>query len=181
MSLIQDTSTFAEIATEIEKITQKIATSGGEIDENIETQLKHVENLLVNKTQGIVDFLSMSDVYFSSLKAKINELQEKHRVETNKIENFKAHIVHVMKAKEIPKLQTPDGLTEIKLKKPLNKVLVEDEDKVPAEWVATETKMFNKIDLKGAKPHLENGESIPGLRLVVGKESFSVKTKSIKG
>lgn len=181
MSLISDTSTFLEIAKNLESIENCIMENGGEINEETEKQLKIVESMLFKKTQGIVDFFAMSDNYFQSLDAKIKELQEKKRVETNKIENFKKHIIHVMKSKNIGKLSTEDGLTEIKLRKPLSMVVVTNEDEIPADFITTETKVVNKIDLKSIKAHLENGENVLGAKLTTGKESFTIKTKSVKG
>ncbi len=180
MTLVKDSTTFLEIAQNLEHLNNAIIENGGEISEELEQQLILVESMLTQKTQGIVDFIEMSDTYFERLDSKIKELQEKKKVETNKIENLKKHIVHVMKAKDIKKLVTPDGLTEIKLKKPLKKVVITDENKVPADFVTTETKTVNKISLKEIKPHLENGDEVPGTKLVTGKESFTIKTKAIK-
>jgi len=181
MSLVKDSQSFSDIAQAIEKINHQVIIAGGEITEEIEKQLELTEGLLMNKTEGIVSFLNMADVYFQNLDDKIKELQEKKRTESNKIESFKSHIVHIMSAKEIKKLETPDGLTTITLRKAAMKVNVTDEDKIPSDFITSETKIVNKISLKDIKPHLENGLEVPGAELIKGKQSLIIKTKNIKG
>ena len=106
-----------------------------------------------------------------AIDMEIKRLQARKKQMTNKQESLKEYLRINMLDCGITKIDCP--LFSITLGKPRKICLINDEDKIPAEWLNIKTVMSPmKVDILKA---LKAGEDIPGAELGESKSSLIIK------
>ena len=166
------------ITQEIHALDEILAQSHGEVDESYEKLSVEIENFLSLKTDNCVGYVEFENSQIDLARKKISELQDFIRVKQNKLKRFEDYIRDCI---ERTGRSSFDGeLHQIKLRKPAQKVIIKDQDKIPFEYIdVQEVVSVKKKEIKDA---LKHGEIIEGAELETGQAAviFSLKKGSKK-
>lgn len=167
-----DKITLWKITEEIDALESLLEMDGGEINEEYEQLEKEVELQLGAKIDSYVGLLKMLKHEVIGVKQEIKELQSYCKVKENKI----ARIEFIMKqCLNKSKDKKFSGIkNEIKLRKPLKKLLITDESKIPMEYIQTET--ITKVDSAQLKKDLKESK-IDGCELINGEAGLIIGLK----
>ena len=167
-----DKLTLWKITEEIDALESLLEMEGGELTEEYEQLESEVTLQLGAKVDSYVGLLKMLKHEVVGVKQETKELQAYCKIKENKI----ARIEFIMKqCLNKSKNKMFSGIkNEIKLRKPLKKLLITDESKIPMEYVQIET--ITKIDSAQLKKDLKEN-SIDGCELINGEAGLIVSLK----
>lgn len=163
-----------EITTEFTALEEMLNLDGGEITEDHEQLEALVSDLLINKTDNMVNFVQKLKDEQDLAAEHIKRLQEFKKVRQNAIDKLSSYVIECLDRVEKKKVEGKLGA--IATRKPAEAVGIDNENAVPAEY----TKVKVELDKAKIKKALKDGEEVPGARLVSGKKSVQFKLKSIK-
>lgn len=168
---MEEKKSLYQISAELHLLSRQIEENLGTITEVDELLLDQLSVELVAKTDGVVDYIKSREDRIKAINTRKKELAELETYEKVKLDNFKKYVIKAMSINEHKKLE--GNFSRITLRKPLKKLYISDENKIPLEFIQTETvtKILN-TDLKNA---LKNGELIEGAELVNGEAGLLVK------
>lgn len=148
----------------------------GEINETGEELQNYINELVVNKVDACVEFVNSKDELIELAKSRIVKLREFISIQENAASRFEEYVTMCMDKMGVESIK--GKLCEIKKRKPSKVLLIEDENKVPAQFTTVET--IVKIDKNAIKESIKSGLTYDGISLVDGKKSLSFKFKSGK-
>jgi len=134
----------------------------------------HLNELLIKKTDGYCQFVEKLEGEILLASERIKKLQDFKRSRENAIERLKDYAYQAMQ--HMGKDKITGDMGSISIRKPSQIVQIDDENKIPNEFVFF-TKSIEKAKLKEA---LKHGEIIEGARLVDGNRSIAIKLKGVK-
>lgn len=164
LSLYNITDGFVEIMDKVQE---------GEITEEQYNELgQELAIALQNKSIGIIGYVQNEEALIDAVDVQIKRLQDLKKQKTNNLDKFKQYVKENMEKLGITKLETEIGKMSI-AKNPLS-VEIENEDEIPSEF--KQEVMTVKIDKTAIKTYFkENGEIVPGTRIISDKTSLRVK------
>ena len=164
LSLYNITDRFVEIMDKVQE---------GEITEEQYNELgQELAIALQNKSIGIIGYVQNEEALIDAVDVQIKRLQDLKKQKTNNLDKFKQYVKENMEKLGITKLETEIGKMSI-AKNPLS-VEIENEDESPSEF--KQEVMTVKIDKTAIKTYFkENGEIVPGTRIISDKTSLRVK------
>lgn len=130
-----------------------------EVLDELEAEFK---TALTNKSAGIIKALRQQEAYIETTDAEIERLKAVKERMKKGVGGFKSYIKHNMLQMEVKKIETPLGSLSLRQTTATD---VYDESALPKEFLKEKiTYTPSKTDIKKA---LQNGEEVPGARLVV--------------
>lgn len=162
-----------DISTEFEALREMLENDGGEVTQDNEALEVYIQNLLTTKTDGCVQYIESQEDLINLAKEKITRLKNFIDSKENTIERFKNYVMSCMDRMQIK--EVTGKLCQIKERKPSKVVVVEDQDKIPAEFVTVE--VVTKVDKNKLKKAISEGAKIEGASLVDGKRSLMFKLR----
>lgn len=128
----------------------------------LEALEKEFKTALATKSAGIIKALRQQEAYIETVDAEIERLKAVKERMKKGIEGFKHYIKYNMAQMDIKKIETPLGNLSLRQTTATD---VYDESVLPKEFLKEKiTYTPSKTDIKKA---LQNGEEVPGARLVV--------------
>lgn len=141
-----------------------------EIAERLWNALEDTQYTLEEKYENWAKFIAYRDSLVDIRKEEIKRLQAKNKADENKIKNAKNQMMFYLKMLGQKRLETP--LYTFNIQKSKASVVIEDETKIPKEFIETEVK--EKVNKKELYNLLKNGEEIEGVYL---KENESMRIR----
>lgn len=130
-----------------------------EILDELETELK---NALTTKSAGIIKVIRQQESDIEIVEAEIERLKAVKERMKKGVEGFKHYIKYNMVQMDLKKIETPLGNLSLRQTTATD---IYDESVLPKEFLKEKiTYTPSKTDIKKA---LQNGEEVPGARLVV--------------
>ena len=156
------------IADELNALNDLLMLDEGEISEELEQLQNEAQLLLEQKTDSCVGYIEYEKSNIDIAKEKIKQLREFINHKENKINNFENFVKDCLHktGKEIFQGESK----QIKLRKPSDVVIIENENDIPAEFTVVETKV--KIKKAEIKKELKAGNEVSGAKLEKGKSSI---------
>ena len=134
----------------------------------------YLNELLVKKTDGYCQFVEKLEGEILLASERIKKLQDFKRSRENAIERLKDYAYQAMK--HMGKDKITGDMGSISIRKPSEKLLITDENKIPKEFVS----YTRVIDNAGLKKAIQCGDEIEGARVVEGNRSITIKLKGVK-
>jgi len=161
------------IADELNALDELLKLDQGEITKEMEELQSEAQVLLEQKVDSCCGFVDMEKNNIAAAKDRIKELQNFVKSKENKIKNFENFVKSCMEktGKDI----FNGDFRQIKLRKPTDIVVIQDENKIPMEYTVVETTV--KIKKAEIKKALKNGEKIEGASLMKGNSSVIMGLK----
>jgi len=161
------------ISEELKALDDLLMLDQGEISDELEQLQNEAQLLLEQKVDGCVGFFDYEKNNIAVAKEKIAELRDFIKHKENKIKNFEIFVKACMD--KTGKAIFQGEFKQIKLRKPSDIVVIENEDEVPMEFQVVETTV--KIKKAEIKKALKNGDDIPGATLQKGNASLLMGLK----
>lgn len=158
------------ITENLKEVEQKLIESGGEVSEEIEDTLVTLQNELVQKTDGVAEWMMSLKDKLEIIEKRRKELQEIERTAKNQYDSFVNYVATCMKRLDLTKVE--GKIHRVTLRKPTLSVEITDETKIPNEFVVS--KKVYSVDKKALKEALKN-KSIDGAELKPSKPSLLIK------
>lgn len=161
-----------DLALEMEKL-QALAEGGELTPEMIKDTFEGLEGMLGDKldaTMTVVrDFLA--NVYKCDAEAK--RLTERKKMWTNQAEMLKKYMLDCMITAKSDTLKT--ATNTFTARKGSQRLIVDDEDLLPDEYVDSSTKIINTVKNDELKKALQAGAKIKGAHLETGPRSLAIR------
>lgn len=152
------------IADEMNALDELLAMEGGEITEEYEVLEQEVIGMLRLKTDSVIGYIEYLKNNVDVAKDKIAGLNDFKKVTENKLKRFEQMVRDCFDKMEIESFK--GDFKEIKRRKPVDIVVIDDENEIPMEFQVVETSV--KIKKAEIKKALKNGEKVPGAYLKKG-------------
>ncbi len=138
-----------------------------EVLDELEAEFK---TALTNKSAGIIKAIREQEEKINGTENEIKRLQNLKASRTKVLERFKDYIKFNLKNMDIKKVETSLGTISLRVNPPSTDIF--DESILPKKFFKEKvTYTASKTDIKKA---LQNGEEVPGARLVINT-SLTVK------
>jgi len=167
-----------EIANEMQTIedwyNEMIDPDTGEMreSETLEAVDNEFEEMLKNKSAGIIKFYLNENSSINSLNNEIERLKKLKETKEKQLKWYMKYIEDNMKRMSKKEIETELG--KIRLKKSITTEVDEKKIKFDSRYTTTETQIINKYSKKAIKELIEAGEKIEGAYL---KENYKVEIK----
>src|SRR3990167_8427440 len=161
------------IAEELKTLDQLLIADYGELSEESEALGEHIGALLATKTDGCVGWIRRQEDLIEAARKRILELQFFQKAREAGITRFETYIKNALAISGREKFE--GALYRIGLRKPAQILKIEDDNRVPPEFISVETLI--KIDRAELKRAVKAGLSIEGIRLIEGETSILVGMK----
>lgn len=155
----------------IYNIDEKIAEAAAAVNIDEETgeitgqdEFNQMLQAGTDKVLSTARYLATREPELEAMKALVKNLRYRIQAEEKRQVFFRSCLVRALSALDKPELSAPDIL--VKLKKLPPSVVVEDETKIPEQYVKTEVK--KSFDLIAMKAQLKAGTEVPGASLKAG-------------
>lgn len=158
------------ITTELDAFGELLEMDEGEITEETEALLQSIEHTLATKTDGVVGYIQKEEDLAKLATEKIKALQDFKKAKQNKVQRFKDYVKECLARTNRDKFI--GTLNSIKLRKPSQVVIINDEDAIDPQYLITET--ITTIDKKKVKDDLKRGVLVKGAELIDGKVSIII-------
>ncbi|MFQ5787386.1 MAG: siphovirus Gp157 family protein [Thermodesulfobacteriota bacterium] len=135
-------------------------------DEEINDTIEGIEGEFKDKAINIAAFIKNLEVDSQAIHEAEKSMAYRRRVIENKIDKLRDYLLYEMEQTGITKI-TDSPYFVISLKNNPPKVVIENEEQVPSEFVSIET--IKKIDKKAILAQFKPGDQIPGLQIVRNK------------
>lgn len=144
----------------------------GEVDlETYQDTVKSIEGNADEKAENVAKMIENFENYMKMLKEEEDRLKKKRKTVEGKIEWLTNTLELYLKARKKKELKV--GLYTLRYKNLPDVVEIEDENLIPEAY--KEEVVTYKIPKNELKKALQDGENIPGAKLVTGREKFEVK------
>jgi hypothetical protein len=149
-----------DIPTAISEALEAVDLETGEIAPNLQEVVAASHDKLANTARWI----KTRSVMVSAIEDTIKNLQARAKAEKRRIEWIEKMMLDGMTALNVQKIETPDIL--VKAQKLPPKVVILDEEQIPAEYIKTKTEL--SVDVAGIKAAIKSGKDVPGAMLQSG-------------
>lgn len=151
-----------EITEQARQLAEIAAESDEDMAQAIADTWEAIEGEFEEKAIGLIHVTHAIRSDTDQIDAEIKRLQARKKTFQNKVESLKSYLRTNMAASGISKIECP--LFSITLGKPRAIVVVDDEEKVPAEYLKIETTMspMKKEILEALK---KDPDAVPGCSL----------------
>lgn len=140
-------------------------------EEKIELQ-KQLEELLINKSNSIIQFIQNTQSSIDAIKNEENRLKGVRQYLENKQEKFKDYVLNCMEKIKAKEIITGSGILKIR-NNPLSVEIV-NEDVIPNKY--KKQVVETKIDKNLIKEDFKNtGEMIDGIKYITTKKTLNIK------
>jgi phage host-nuclease inhibitor protein Gam len=142
---------------------QYAAIAAAALDDNtpeMEAALAAVTDDLSRKVDGLVHVIADLDAEALTLRAEEARLADRRRLREQRVERLRDYLREQMDAHGITKIAT--ATSTITVSDGPQRVVVEDEGAVPAEYIRTKKEIDKRAILDAMK---SNGECVPGTRV----------------
>lgn len=158
-----------EISEEMSALDEILEQEQGEMtDEYLELE-QRITGLLMEKVDSCVGYINKEKDLVVLAKEKIKELKEFVSMRERKIENFSNYVANALN--KTGQKSFTGKLNQIKAKKPLKVLVIENNDAVPMEFTKVETVIT--VDKNSLKKAVASGEvKLPEIYLKDGKASL---------
>lgn len=164
-----------QISTEMDQLLEEVTAAEGELTPELEAKIAQVQNDLIEKTDGIVNWVNSQEDLVDLAQAKIDELTAfKARINA-KLSKFDSYVDACLKRVGTNKIE--GKLYSICKRKPVQVVTIFDETLIPMDFIKIPepTPSVQKTEIAKA---LKAGKEVPGARLEESKNvSISYKLK----
>jgi len=164
------------MAEEMKTLESMLIADGGELTQEHEDLKSQIFTMIQTKTDGCVGYIQALEDDITLGKNKKKLLDEFMNVRKNTIERFKKYVAECLDQLETKKLTGQLG--QISERKQTKIALIEDENKIPAEYTTVETVVT--VNRKRILDDLKAGIEVPGAKLVDGNRSIQIKFKKVK-
>lgn len=163
--------TLYKIAEEVENLCNSLIESEGEITQDQEYLSSTLELMIKDKTDDCFAWIQSQQDTIDACKKRIEELSiYKSRLEKS-LDKFDSYILMCMDKLKTDSIQ--GGLCSFKIRKPSKIVKIDNENKIPAEFVTVE--VITKIDKNKIKSAIKNGSEVEGASLIDGNRGLIKK------
>lgn len=161
-----------ELTEQSRELAQLAEVSDEEMAQAIADTWEALEGEFNDKAVAIVHVTRIIDADVSIIDAEIKRLQLRKKTTVNKIEALKSYLRTNMAASGISKIDCP--LFSITLGKPSKIVVIDNESKIPADYLKMQTLMspMKKEILAALK---EDPDAVPGCSLGESKQSLLIR------
>jgi hypothetical protein len=122
----------------------------------------------VRKVDGVASYLAHCEAQQQLAAAEIQRLQNRKEAYERREEHLKQYVISIMEANKLKKLE--GATSTLSLRACPASVEVLDEAAVPAEFMIV--KQVVSLDRKAIKAALESDVDVPGVDLVIGKQTL---------
>jgi hypothetical protein len=123
----------------------------------------------VEVLRKIVVAMAEADAMASGLQATIEQLTERQDRFARKVNGYRSLIQRIMQAADVSKVPLPEAT--LSMRPGVAKVIITDEDAIPAEFKVTKTEVSRSL----LKEALRDGVTVDGAFLSNGEPSLSVR------
>lgn len=171
MSKKNEVVSMHQLSEEFLTLMEVFEEVGGELSEELEARLATFEKALIAKTDNVVDWVKYQEGIISLADERAKKLKELKDQINKRLSNFENYLGDCIKRMN---LEVINGeMYTIKLRKPAQVVYIEDEKKLPIEFLVIPEPEPAKPDLKAIKKAIDSGEEVAGA-LVVPSKKISV-------
>jgi len=151
-----------DLSKDFSLMMDQLAESGGELTENQEEILKQIQTSLTTKTDNVVQWVHSQEDLIALADQRIKALQDFKKSINTKLSNFDGYVDACLKTLKQSKI---DGqLYKISVRKPRKVVVIDDENKIPLEFIKT-PEPVSSISLTDIQKALKEGQEVPGASL----------------
>lgn len=140
-------------------------------DEAVKNTLEMVQDDFNSKAIAIIKLAENMDADTSAIDAEIERLKSRKQVIVNRKQQLRDYLLHNMEASGIQKIECP--LFTATLRKGVESVEIEDQSKLPDEFVTVE--VVTKPDKNAIKAALKAGQEVLGASLKRGATTIIIK------
>lgn len=140
-------------------------------DEAVKNTLEMVQDDFNSKAIAIIKLAENMDADTSAIDSEIERLKSRKQVIVNRKQQLRDYLLHNMEASGIQKIECP--LFTATLRKGAESVEIEDQSKLPDEFVTVE--VVTKPDKNAIKAALKAGQEVPGASLKRGATTIIIK------
>ena len=140
-------------------------------DEAVKNTLEMVQDDFNSKAIAIIKLAENMDADTSAIDAEIERLKSRKQVLVNRKQQLRDYLLHNMEASGIQKIECP--LFTATLRKGVESVEIEDQSKLPDEFVSVE--VVTKPDKNAIKAALKAGQEVLGASLKRGATTITIK------
>ncbi len=140
-------------------------------DEAVQNSLEAIHGDFNDKAIAIIKLTENMTADTTAIDAEIDRLKARKQVIENRKKSLREYLLHNMEACNITKIECP--LFTASLRKGVESVEIEDQSKLPDEFVTVE--VVTKPDKNLIKAKLKAGEDVPGATLKRGATTLTIK------
>ncbi len=140
-------------------------------DEAVQNSLEAIQGDFNDKAIAIIKLTENMTADTTAIDAEIDRLKARKQVIENRKKSLREYLLHNMEACNITKIECP--LFTASLRKGVESVEIEDQSKLPDEFVTIE--VVTKPDKNLIKAKLKAGEDVPGATLKRGATTLTIK------
>lgn len=140
-------------------------------DEAVKNTLEMVQDDFNSKAIAIIKLSENMDADTSAIDAEIERLKSRKQVIVNRKQQLRDYLLHNMEASGVQKIECP--LFTATLRKGAESVEIEDQSKLPDEFVSVE--VVTKPDKNAIKAALKAGLEVSGASLKRGATTITIK------
>lgn len=140
-------------------------------DEAVKNSLEAIQGDFNDKAIAIIKLTENMTADTTAIDAEIDRLKARKQVIENRKKSLREYLLHNMEACNITKIECP--LFTASLRKGVESVEIEDQSKLPDEFVTVE--VVTKPDKNLIKAKLKAGEDVPGATLKRGATTLTIK------
>lgn len=140
-------------------------------DEAVQNSLEAIQGDFNDKAIAIIKLTENMTADTTAIDAEIDRLKARKQVIENRKKSLREYLLHNMEACNITKIECP--LFTASLRKGVESVEIEDQSKLPDEFVTVE--VVTKPDKNLIKAKLKAGEDVPGATLKRGATTLTIK------
>jgi hypothetical protein len=165
--------TCFEIAAELQTVTQKIIDQDGELKDGDFEALQQWQAALEDKAENIAfvkERLEKEADYFKAIEDKAKSMR---RARESALERLRKYLAECMTKAGVQKVKKENGLFTISLTPGRVVPRIDDQNKLPLEFVEIFEVMKNRTD--AIKAALEAGKEVPGAHLESGEPFITIR------
>ena len=159
-----------KIAEDHQEIIEAI-DSGEFTQEEMADTLEGALGTFEEKAQSVLAYSENIAADIDQVDQAIKRLQERKKTLANKQQSMRDYLKHNMQRTGITNIKCP--LFSITLAKGRDKVIIDDEELIPSDYVNVE--VVQKADKRALLSDLKEGLDIPGCHIEKGEESLRIK------
>lgn len=134
--------------------------------ETIRDTLDCIEGAIEEKAQSTARMIKTMESTSDAIEAEIKRLQQRKKVNDNKVSWLKKYIQHQLELVGMDKIKTPTFTISLQNNPPA--VQIDDEKHIPASYLTVVPEQYVP-DKERIAEALKNGEAVPGCQLVQGR------------
>jgi len=159
-----------ELTKELKECEQ-LLMAGELTEEMLADTLNALSSEFKSKAVNVGLFIKSVEQMSEACKNEQARLKDRQQSFDKKVEQMKTYLLENLIA--IGETKITDPLITISTRKPTKACQIDDENKVPEQYVKTKT--VTSIDKRTLLADLKNGEEIEGVSLIDGKQSITIK------